>query len=71
MDLGGYAAANREDFSLVAPRKGREKGKMKASSECTKSVIRKSQNTWFLAQTFPKKMRGEPRDFELVFSKQF
>jgi len=70
VDLGGYAAANIEDFSPVAPRKGREKRKMEAVGGHIKSLNRKSQNIPFFAQTFPKKFRGEPRDFERVFSKQ-
>ena len=70
MDLGGYAAANIEDFSPVAPRKGREKRKIKPIARHIKSLNRKSQNIPFFAQTFPKKFRGEPRDFERVFSKQ-
>ena len=68
--FGGYAAANIEEFSPVALRERREKGRMEAIGGHLKPLIRKSQNIWFLAQTVPKKVRGEPRDFERVFSKQ-
>ena len=69
--FGGYAAANIEEFSPVALRERREKGRMKFKARHVKSVIPKSQNIPFFAQTFLKKMRGKPRDFERVFSKQF